>query len=70
MSEICENKKVNLMYHGEETVGEIVSSPMVGEKIKVSGMLLEPYEGVLEESSEDLFRDIPEETPGDEWMED
>ena len=68
MSEIDRNQ-VNLMYHGNETVGEIVSSPMVGEKINTSGMLLDPYEGVLEYTGQEFFDGIPEDTPDKEWME-
>lgn len=69
MSEIDRNQKVNMMYHGKETIGEIVSSPMVGEKINASGMLLDPYEGVLENTGQEMFDGIPEDNPGDEWKE-
>lgn len=69
MSEIDRNQ-VKLMYHGNETVGEIVSSSMVGEKINASGMLLDPYEGVLEYTGQEIFDGIPEDTPDEEFMED
>jgi hypothetical protein len=58
------------MYLGKETVGEIVSSPMIGEKINTSGILLEPYEGIVEDTGQELFDGVPEDNPGDEWMED
>jgi hypothetical protein len=68
MSEICANQQVNLVYSGNETTGEIVSSPMVGEKINTSGMLLDPYEGILEDTGVEVFYGIPFDTVGKEWM--
>ncbi len=74
MSEQKKQDPIYMMYCGRVTVGEIVTSPIMGEKIKTSGMLLEPYEAVLESEVGDgekpYLQGVPEDTPGEEWMED
>lgn len=62
-----ENTKA--LYRGKETDAELVDSALVGEKIAVSGMLLDPYEAVIENSGKEVYSGIPEDHPDKEWME-
>lgn len=64
-----ETRKVNLLLNTSESCGEILDSPIVGEKISTSGMLMDPHEVVLETTEEEVFQGIPEDHPEDKWME-
>lgn len=70
MSEICNfQKRVNLVIGTTETDADLVQSPIVGEKLSTSGMLLEPYEGILEHTEEEIFCGIPSNETDPQWME-
>ena len=57
------------LYQGKETDAELVEGTLVGDKIAVSGMLLDPYEAVIESNGEEIYEGLPEDEPGKEWME-
>jgi hypothetical protein len=59
------------LYKGKETDVELVKGALVGDKIATSGMLLEPYEAVIEgDGSTEIYGGLPEDNPKKEWMED
>ena len=57
------------LYRGKETDAELVEGALVGDKIAVGGMLLEPYEAVIENTGEEIYEGIPEGETGNEWLE-
>jgi hypothetical protein len=59
--------KTNALYKGEETEIELVSSPMIGDKIAVDGKLLDPYETVIETTDNVIYVGIPCDCPEDKW---
>lgn len=63
--------RTKALYKGKETDVELVKGTLVGDKIATSGMLLDPYEAVIEgDGSTEIYSGLPEDTPDKEWMED
>lgn len=63
--------RTKALYKGEETDVELVKGALVGDKIATSGMLLDPYEAVIEgDGSSEIYENLPNDTPEKEWMED
>jgi hypothetical protein len=58
------------LFRGKETDVELVGGALVGDKISAAGMLLDPYEAVIENTGDEVYEGIPEDTPDEEWMED
>lgn len=69
MSELDNFQKVNLVIGETESEADLVQSPIVGEKFSTSGMLLDPYEAVLEHTEEEIFDGIPADETDPKWME-
>ncbi len=62
-------ERTKALYRGKETDVSLVEGGLVGDKIATSGMLLEPYEAVIESNGEEIYDGLPDDHPEEKWME-
>lgn len=63
-------EKTKALYRGKETDVSLVEGGFIGDKIATGGMLLDPYEAVIESNGEEIYPGLPDDHPEKEWLED